>query len=290
MLDFKRIELEDKLWADELLRLSDFRGCEYSFGNNYIWQEIYDLRIARYKDFYLVKNKYGYFFPAGAGDLQEVIAELKKDAERDGRSLFLSTMNKASLEKLEALYGGRIEVGTNRDLYDYVYEFEALSTLKGKKLHSKRNHLNRFRESNWSYEAITPENIDECKAMSLKWCETNSTEDKSMQEECCAVRAGLEHFEALGFKGGLLRVDGDVHAFTFGERLNNDTFVVHVEKAFTEVQGAYPAINYEFLNHECQGYTYINREEDTGAENLRKAKLSYKPVFLEEKFYVKFTD
>ncbi len=47
-------------------------------------------------------------------------------------------------------------------------------------------------------------------------------------------------------------------------------------------------INCEFVKHACQGYKYVNREEDMGAENLRKAKLSYYPAFMEEKFIVNF--
>ena len=62
--------------------------------------------------------------------------------------------------------------------------------------------------------------------------------------------------------------------------------MVHFEKALVEVEGAYPMINQQFVLHECMSYTYINREEDTGAEGLRKAKLSYHPAFLEEKGYV----
>ena len=49
------------------------------------------------------------------------------------------------------------------------------------------------------------------------------------------------------------------------------------------MQGAYPMINQQFVEHECMDYQYINREEDTGAEGLRKAKLSYRPVFMVEK-------
>ena len=67
------------------------------------------------------------------------------------------------------------------------------------------------------------------------------------------------------------------------EELSKDTFVVHIEKAFADIQGAYPMINQQFVEHECSAYIYINREEDTGAEGLRKAKLSYRPIFLVEK-------
>ena len=42
-------------------------------------------------------------------------------------------------------------------------------------------------------------------------------------------------------------------------------------------------INQQFVEHECMNYKYVNREDDTGAEGLRKAKLSYRPVFMVEK-------
>ena len=45
----------------------------------------------------------------------------------------------------------------------------------------------------------------------------------------------------------------------------------------------YDVINQQFVEHECREYLYVNREEDTGAEGLRKAKLSYRPVFMVEK-------
>ena len=75
---------------------------------------------------------------------------------------------------------------------------------------------------------------------------------------------------------------GQVVGFTIGEPLNADTYVVHVEKAFAEINGAYPMINREYVRSMMQGYTYVNREEDDGVEGLRKAKESYYPIMLEK--------
>lgn len=99
----------------------------------------------------------------------------------------------------------------------------------------------------------------------------------------CVTLNGLRLFEELSLVGGVIRVNGEIAAFTFGEPASEDTFVVHVEKAYADMQGAYTIINQQFLEHEVSEYQYVNREEDTGAEGLRKAKLSYKPVFLIEK-------
>lgn len=73
-------------------------------------------------------------------------------------------------------------------------------------------------------------------------------------------------------------------AFTIGDPLNEDTYLVHFEKAYAEMQGAYPMINQQFVLHNCMQYKYVNREEDAGVEGLRRAKLSYNPVLLVEKY------
>jgi hypothetical protein len=291
MIEFKEVELTDKQWARELLLYSGYRGCEYTFGNNFVWKCVFYTKIARHKDFYLIKSgNGGYFFPAGRGDFREVIELLRKNAAEDGEALRFVTMNKASKNWLEENYPGEFELTTDRAFYDYIYNFTDLSELRGKSYHSKRNFINRFRMNNWCYEPITPQNICECVCMNERWlkeCENAgnaSRNDESLVRENCVVNTGLEYFFDLDFVGGLLRVDGEVAAFTFGEPVTCDTFVVHAEKAFARITGAYPAINNEFVNRTCTGFDYINREEDMGLENLRKAKLSYHPVFLEEKF------
>ena len=70
-----------------------------------------------------------------------------------------------------------------------------------------------------------------------------------------------------------------VVGFSIGERASNeDTFIVHIEKAFADIQGAYPMINQQFVIHEMENFKYVNREDDVGEEGLRKSKLSYRPV------------
>jgi hypothetical protein len=124
-----------------------------------------------------------------------------------------------------------------------------------------------------------------------KWMEINSDEkDPSLAYDDFATKIMLENFEYLGLKGGLICVDNEIAAFSIGEVLTEDTVVVHVEKAFTSIHGAYTIMNQQFVLNEAAEYKYINREEDMGVENLRKAKLSYQPDILLEKYNAKFKE
>ena len=116
------------------------------------------------------------------------------------------------------------------------------------------------------------------------WARENNPEhDGDKENEKAVIAYALEHRKMFGMIGGLIRAEGKVVAFTLGERLTEDTFDVHFEKAYADVQGAYAMINREFVRRELSDYTYINREEDMGIPGLRQAKLSYQPDSLVEK-------
>ena len=207
-------------------------------------------------------------------------------------SFQLHNITKEDFARLDALYPGRFDIRYERDYADYVYEADKLAALSGKKYHSKKNHVNKFMSlyPDWSYEPITKDNIEECFQMALRWRELNGCEaDEEKHAEICVTLNFLRLFEELQMRGGALRVNGEIVAFTVGEAvgMRQDTLVVHIEKAFSEIQGAYTVINQQFAIHEGKDFQYINREDDVGQEGLRKAKLSYKPVFLIEKGVVR---
>ena len=111
-------------------------------------------------------------------------------------------------------------------------------------------------------------------------------EDLNLLGEWDAIREGLTNFTALGMTGGVILVDGKVEAFALGEQLNEQTAVVHIEKANTEIRGLYAAINQQFCEHQWQGVPFVNREQDLGEAGLREAKLSYNPDHLVEKYRI----
>lgn len=290
MIDFRNIELDDKEWIDKCMSASDFQGCEYVFSSAFIWRKIYHTQVANVEGMCCIKSGTGenvrYNYPAGTGDTKKVIELLMEDAKECGHRFVLRGITEDKISELEEWFPELLDFELVRDESDYVYTVEKLTHLAGKKLHGKRNHIHRFQDSgNWEYKNVTSENIDECRQMNQQWLEQYVTEeDVSLLEEADAVKEAMDHFEELGLTGGILRRDGKVVAYTLAEPLNSNTYVIHIEKAFYEIQGAYPMINQQFVTNNCQDYEYVNREEDTGDEGLRKAKLSYYPDILLDKY------
>ncbi len=291
-MDFKVIELSDRNWIMELLRKSDFRGCEYNFSNNFAWHRLYNTTICRYKDFYISRSmKYGlrFTFPAGSGDYKDLFLALRKEAEELNSPLVVSSVTDENLKLFEELFPGEYTVSCDESDSDYIYDAEKLRTLSGKKYHQKRNHLARFYENNWEYSEMTEKDFDECIEFAVRSYNLNKAyDDESAVAEQYAINTFMNCFGQLELKGGVIRIDGKVEGFTIGDGINSDTFDIHIEKANASVQGAYVAINNEFAKSAAVGYTYINREEDLGLEGLRKSKRSYYPVIMLRKNVVTF--
>ena len=291
MLEFKEITMADKDWTTRSMRCSGLRGSEYTFSNLFNWSTTYTVRIARFGDFMLARSgaaRMHYLYPAGCGDLAGALTAMEADAAANGIRFEMYGIPAEGIEKIEQLYPGRFKFTPVRDNFDYIYSRESLATLAGKKLHGKRNHINRFMAMypDWRYEPITEKNIEDAKAMNAEWCKQNGCHDKhsSLHREACAVRSAFNHYFELGLTGGVLYVEGKVVAFTCGSPVTDDTFVVHVEKAFADIHGAYTMINQQFVKNTLESYEYVNREDDLGEAGLRKAKESYRPVMMYERY------
>lgn len=291
MIAFRKTELEDQTLFKQYMAKQNYRCCEYTFANMYLWSRFYHVETAIVEDMLVAKSQYGeelsFCFPIGDDrNLEKTLEKLQAYSARQGKPFCLHCVTPEQFALLEERYPDRFQIAYHRDHADYVYEAEKLKSLSGKKYHGKKNHINKFQKlyPDWQYEALDESNIEACFQMALKWRKANGCEeDEEKNSEMCVTLNALRLLRELHLKGGLLRAGGEVVAFSIGEPVTEDTFVVHIEKAYADVPGAYPMINQQFVLHEAEGYRYINREEDLGEEGLRKAKLSYHPVFMVEK-------
>ncbi len=300
-LTWKKIGMEDKPIIEKYYAYEQSKCCEFSFSNNYLWAPFYNMEYTIIEDMLvfitrgerlsvgmpLAKDK------ASEKNLGKVIPLLEGYFNTLQAPFRIHLATEDKFARLEEAFPGRFNIEYIRDQADYIYDMEKMISLAGKKLHGKRNHINKFKQNNpdWCYESLSSENLPACMEMAEEWRKRNLCEERGEKhEEFCITLRALEEHQQLGLKGGVLWAGGQVVAFTLGEELNRDMFVVHIEKALADVQGAYPMINQQFLLHEASRYSYVNREEDMGAEGLRKAKLSYYPAFLQEKGVVRKND
>lgn len=288
MLDFRKPVVDDKQWVDECLKYVNSFNCEYTFGNIFVWSTAYRTKICRYKDFLMCRwgkdSEFMYSLPIGKGDFKDAVNQIILDAESNGVTPVIYGVTSNYKKLLDEHFDGKFNYKFDEGYNDYIYSTEKMANLSGKKYHSKRNHITNFKKNNpdWTFEILNENNIPECIDLHTKWI-NNHADDEDYSFEFEAVLTAFEHYGKLGFTGGLIRVQGEVIAFTFGERHSDELFVTHFEKAPADVQGAYTIINQEFTKNCLMNFEFVNREEDLGLEGLRKAKQSYNPeIFLEK--------
>ncbi len=285
-MTFKQITLSDKKEIEACLRGNDYRICDFCFANLWAWRNkfnthfsiIHETLFLRFEDEHACLF---YLMPVGKMPLRKALDCIRKDTEEQGSSLRLKGITEKMWDEIQKVMPEAFSYQRDRNNDEYLYRSEKLRLLNGKKLQSKRNHINRFKAEHpdWYYAPIqTTEDCNECLSLLEDWEREHSPDGQIFlsRHDFVAAKNMLENFDELNLKGGLIRANGKLVAFTLGEPITSDTFCVHVEKA-ADINGAYAIINQQFIEHEAAEFTYINREEDMGLENLRKAKLSYYP-------------
>jgi len=297
---FKKLEICDKEIFDRYFQFYQPRAGELTFANLHMWDCVYLSFFVEYEGFLCIVCGTGAehfaMMPIDGigGDrisrLAKAVVMLRDYFQNLGLNLTFRRITEEESYELEQAANSvslAMEIEFDRDNSDYVYRYDEISRLQGKKYHAKRNHLqNLIHNENPEYVSLTEDLIPACIKILEDW-HADKQDDAEMQCEKESQMVLLANLFKYGHcKGGIVKVNGHPKAYTIGQMLNDMTLVVHSERADPSIRGLYPYINQQFLLNEWQGIEYVNREQDCGSEGLRKAKLSYHPNHLENKYKV----
>lgn len=274
---------------------------EGHFLNQFIWEGYYHTRFAADElALYLLidnHNKPGFFAPlCRECDIPEVFRRMEDYSHRVLHAplrIYLADRQLVAVLKENGLLTDNHTITEERDCFDYIYDADRLRTLSGKIMHKKKNLLNRFLkeyEGHFEYETLGPENINEIKTFHKKWLDERRVYDRygCIDDEEEGIYRLFENYSALRCKMGGVRIDGKIKAYTIGSYIPDiECAIIHIEKADVNYTGLYNYINQQFILNEFPDARLVNREDDLGQDNLRQAKLSYRPLRLEEKFTIR---
>ena len=287
-LESRKLTFEDKTLLEALFKEMQPQISELTFTNLYAWNEAEPVQLSRHNETALLQRrrirdgKNVLLPPLTNEPIPTVLETLRKAAAENGSGLLLYGIDSKQAGQLSARY--RVE--PDRDNWDYVYLSSDLADLPGDKYHSKRNFITRcLADHKCEYAKLDASVVNDCLQLQTEWCNLRQcASEPSLEAENKAIKAIFERYPRLNVFGGAVYVDGKLEAFTLAEPLNNDTAVIHFEKANPQITGLYQLINQWFCQNTLRTFTYVNREQDLGILGLRKAKLSYRPHHMIEKY------
>jgi len=286
--NLKPLAIEDKPAFDEYFKNNFTSISEYTFTNIYIWRKLDNTELTMINGnicmLVTAPDRKRYFMmPLGKNEMKDT---LKKCISVSGSVVRLSQ------DFIDTFVSGDNDflIEEDPDNFDYIYSSQDLVELKGRKYDAKRNHLNNLLKNHtFEYEQLNNSHLDQCIKLSEEWCREKKRESEAFPNLECegeVVKEALMNCDLLEYKGAVIKIGGQIKAFSIGERLNNDTAVIHIEKADPKIRGLSQLINKEFIKNEWAGIPFINREQDMGHLGLRKAKLSYHPIRMDKKYSV----
>ena len=298
ILSFKSLTLEDKEIIEKYIDKSKLDSYEYLFSSLYMWRKLNNIKYAVIDDVLIIeKNEegkgtfYAQLFGYNKDNLTNIIDELiKRNLEFTDRDYLFGDVGDEFVDDLKKYTDFSIDLVEDIDDSEYIYNTQDLIELKGKKYHSKKNHVNSFLKT-YSYDikTINNENVkSNCMDLLHKWHEEVAvTVDKEMLMEIDAIKDLFRELHFFDLNSIAIYVDGDLAGFAVGEKVNDRMALIHVERGEIAYKGIYAFLNKQFLVESFQDTEFVNRQEDTGNEGLRKAKKSYHPEKMIKKYLVK---
>ena len=317
MLNFEPISLDKQQLYHKYFSITPEQSADYTFMNLFGLKDTYMLEWAFTEKLVWIRQKSPYtIYWAPVGDWFDTnFCDEMSPCEISGESII-------RIPKELALFWEKttkIKVKESRDEWEYIYDFNELKTLPGKKFHNKKNLYNQFMKNDFEYKPIDSSMVDKIFDFESKWeidelnSNTNTESNDDNTESCEAFEKGkllshevraeaditmiktlLDNWDSINnIVGGVIYINKKIAAYTIADLSMRDTIVVHSERGDRDYKGSYQAINRLFLENlpdSDNRFKFVNREQDVGDLGLRKAKMSYNPVGYIEKYQGFCTD
>jgi hypothetical protein len=173
---------------------------------------------------------------------------------------------------------------------EYLCSRKTLAGLRGDNFKSKRACVNYFCKHNkYRYLEFSHRMEKDCLKLYKLWAGERALTNNDpsytgmLKDGLVCLKGSFADYGRLGLVARVVEVNGSIKAFTAGFKINPETFCVLYEFADLSVKGLSQYIFRAFCQ-ELEGFKYINIMDDSGLDNLKAVKESYRPLRLVSAF------
>ncbi|MFH1640751.1 MAG: phosphatidylglycerol lysyltransferase domain-containing protein [Candidatus Omnitrophota bacterium] len=288
-MKINKLSARDKEIFNRFLSKSRHELSVYAFENIYVWKGLFDIQWS------VIENSLCVFFKDNIGCFLYLAPLSERNDPRVVNKAFevMDSINRndaiSRIENVEeqdiSFYKGLGYCIGNKSC-DYLCKREDLVRLEGNRFKSKRACFNYFtKHYAFDYLSFYPKYAKECLRLYDLWAKERKSRNQErvyqgmLEDNQKTLKNVMSDYSDLSLIGRIIKINKKIKAFTFGFKLNQDTFCILYEIADLSIKGLSQFIFREFCD-ELKSYRYVNVMDDSGLENLRKVKLSYQPFKL----------
>ena len=299
----QKVDISHKSIFDNYARQLNINLSDYTFANNYMWFENSDGFIKKVNGnlcLFIYNNESLTMLlpPLGNNMPSQTLDEcfnIMNYCNRDRRS--------SKVDYVYASYLGELDFGAyqvERQNPDYIYLTNELTELKGNKYKTKRNEINYFTKNfkfeyipySFAYRDLAVDLIYRWASLRLASISPLSAREldhfvELIELERNAIIRVLDRYDELELKGALIIINGRAEGVTFGEKINDNTASILIEKTNFQYFGISQYLFRQFCSSEFNGCEFINVGDDLGFDNLRRVKMSYHPYSYGPKYTIR---
>lgn len=291
------LSVSDKPFIDSILNSAETGLSSYSFTAHYIWRDIFQYYWGTIEDYFCLFAQYSDYICMPVPPVlyrvsgEDVIAGEARQSDKTLSYVF-SLMNKINknhaVSRIENIDECQREnfVSIGYDVQEgeaeYVYLREDLVNLKGNDYKSKRAMYNYFLKNyQYRYESFQPSYAGACIRLYEEWKLKRGKKFKDplyhalLEDSSYSHKQAVNNYEVLSLTGRVVWINGRIEGYIFGFD-RGDIFYIMMEITNPEIKGLSQFIFREFCK-EAEGVKFINTLGDSGLQNLRDVKLSYRP-------------